>query len=41
MKQELKFNLFYDNNNEDLENLLVEVIIDYLKNKNEMELYFG
>ena len=41
MKQELKFNLFYDNDNEELENLLIEVIINYLKTKKEMGCNFG
>ena len=41
IKQELKFNLFYDDNNEELENLLIEAIINYLKNKKEMGLHFG
>lgn len=41
MKQKLKFNLFYENNNEELENLLIESIINYLKNKKEMGLHFG
>lgn len=40
IKQELKFNLFYDNNKE-LENLLIETIINYLKNKKEMSIHFG
>lgn len=41
MKQELKFNLFYDNDNEDLEQLLISAIINYLNNKKEMSLHFG
>ena len=41
IKQELKFNLFYDNDNEELENLLIGVIINYLKNKKEMGYNFG
>ena len=41
IKQELKFNLFYDNDNEELESLLIEVIINYLKNKKEMGCNFG
>ena len=41
IKQELKFNLFYDNDNEELENLLIETIINYLKNKKEMGCNFG
>ena len=41
MKQELKFNLFYDNYNEELENLLIETIINYLKNKKELGCNFG
>ena len=41
IKQELKFNLFYDNDNEELNNLLIESIINYLKNKKEMSLHFG
>ena len=41
IKQELKFNLFYDNDNEELENLLIEAIINYLKNKKEMGCNFG
>ena len=41
IKQELKFNLFYDNDNEELKNLLIESIINYLKKKKEMGLHFG
>ena len=41
MKQELKFNLFYDNDNEDLEQLLISAIIHYLNNKKGMGLQFG
>ena len=41
IKQELKFNLFCDNNNEELENLLIEAIINYLKTKKEMGYNFG
>ena len=41
MKQELKFNLFYDNDKEKLENLLIETIINYLKNEKEMGCNFG
>ena len=41
IKQELKFNLFYDNDNEELEKLLIESIINYMKNKKEMGLHFG
>ena len=41
MKQELKFNLFYDNDSENLEQLLVSAIINYLNNKKEMGLHFG
>ena len=41
MKQELKFNLFYDNDSENLEQLLISVIINYLNNKKEMDLHFG
>lgn len=39
IKQKLKFNLFYGD--EELENLLIEVIINYLKNKKEMGCNFG
>ena len=41
IKQDLKFNLFYDNDNEELKNLLIESIINYLKKKKEMGLHFG
>lgn len=41
IKQELKFNLFYGKNNEELEDLLIEAIINYLKNKKEMGLRFS
>ena len=41
MKRELKFNLFYDNNSEDLEQLLISAIINYLNNKKEIGLHFG
>lgn len=40
MKQKLKFNLFYDNDNEELEDLLIEAILNYLKNKKEIFLHF-
>lgn len=30
IKQKLKFNLFYDNDNEELTDLLIEAIINYL-----------
>ena len=41
MKQKLKFNLFYDNDSENLEQLLISAIINYLNNKKEMGLHFG
>lgn len=40
MKQKLKFNLFYDNDNEELEQLLISAIINYLNNKKKIQLHF-
>lgn len=40
IKQGLKFNLFYDNDKEELENLLIEATINYLKNKKRNRLTF-
>lgn len=40
MRQKLKFNLFYGDNNEELENLLIEAIINRLKSKKGMGSYF-
>lgn len=40
MKQKLKFNLFYDNGNEDIEQLLISAIINYLNDKNKNPLHF-
>ena len=39
MKKELTYNMFYDNHGEDLEQLLISVIINNLKLKNERNLH--
>ena len=35
MEKELKFNLIYDKNGDDLKKIIVESIINYLKNINK------
>lgn len=35
MEKELKFNLIYDKNGDDLKKIIVESIVNYLKNTNK------